>query len=115
VHDFMQPDRIVLGAHDRDAATEVSELYKPLNTPVLITALYTAEMFKYASNAFLATKVSFINEIARVCDKLDADVRVVAEGMGMDRRIGPAFQEAGLGYGGSLLYTKPRARSCSGS
>jgi UDPglucose 6-dehydrogenase len=103
VHDFMQPDRIVLGAHDRDAATEVAELYKPLNAPVLITGLYAAEMIKYASNAFLATKISFINEIARVCDKLDADVRVVAEGMGMDRRIGPAFLEAGLGYGGSCF------------
>ena len=103
VHDFMQPDRIVLGAHDREAATEVAGLYKPLNAPVLITSLYAAEMIKYASNAFLATKISFINEIARVCEKLDADVRVVAEGMGMDSRIGPAFLEAGIGYGGSCF------------
>jgi UDPglucose 6-dehydrogenase len=103
VRDFMQPDRIVLGAHDGDAATKVAELYKPLNAPVLITTLYAAEMIKYASNAFLATKISFINEIARVCEKLDADVRVVAEGMGMDSRIGPAFLEAGTGYGGSCF------------
>ncbi|MGH7722388.1 MAG: UDP-glucose dehydrogenase family protein, partial [Candidatus Dormibacteria bacterium] len=103
VHDFMEPDRIVLGAHDHDAAMEVAALYKPLNAPVLVTTLYAAEMIKYASNAFLATKISFINEIARVCEKLDADVRVVAEGMGMDSRIGPAFLEAGTGYGGSCF------------
>jgi UDPglucose 6-dehydrogenase len=103
VHDFMTPDRIVLGAHQREAAAEVALLYKPLNAPVLITTLYAAEMIKYASNAFLATKISFINEIARVCEKLDADVRVVAEGMGMDSRIGPAFLEAGMGYGGSCF------------
>jgi UDPglucose 6-dehydrogenase len=103
VHDFMQPDRIVLGAHDREAAMEVAELYKPLDAPVLITTLYAAEMIKYASNAFLATKISFINEIARVCEKLDADVQVVAEGMGLDSRIGPAFLAAGTGYGGSCF------------
>jgi UDPglucose 6-dehydrogenase len=103
VHDFMQPDRIVLGCHDREAAMEVAELYKPLSAPVLITTLYAAEMIKYASNAFLATKISFINEIARVCEKLDADVKVVAEGMGLDSRIGPAFLEAGTGYGGSCF------------
>lgn len=103
VHDFMEPDRIVLGAHERGAAEEVAVLYKPLSAPVLITTLYAAEMIKYASNAFLATKISFINEIARVCEKLDADVRVVAEGMGMDSRIGPAFLEAGTGYGGSCF------------
>jgi UDPglucose 6-dehydrogenase len=97
----MQPDRIVLGAHDREAAMEVAELYKPLGAPVLITTLYAAEMIKYASNAFLATKISFINEIARVCEKLDADIKVVAEGMRLDSRIGPAFLEAGTGYGGS--------------
>ncbi len=103
VHDFMEPDRIVLGAHDREAAMEVAELYKPLGAPVLITTLYAAEMIKYASNAFLATKISFINEIARVCEKLDADVKVVAEGMGLDSRIGAAFLEAGTGYGGSCF------------
>ena len=103
VHDFMAPDRIVLGAHDRNAAERVASLFKPLDAPVLITTLYTAEMIKYASNAFLATKISFINEIARVCEKLDADVKVVADGMGMDPRIGHAFLEAGTGYGGSCF------------
>ena len=81
----------------------MAELYKPLDSHVLITNLYTAEMIKYASNAFLATKISFINEVARICERLGADVRVVAEGMGMDRRIGDAFLEAGIGYGGSCF------------
>jgi UDPglucose 6-dehydrogenase len=103
IHDFMDPDRIVLGAHDAESAAKVAELYKPLDAPVLITNPYTAEMIKYASNAFLATKISFINEVARICEKLDADVRVVAKGMGMDHRIGDAFLEAGTGYGGSCF------------
>lgn len=103
VHDFIEPDRIVLGTHDRAAAARVAELYKPLDAPVLITSLYTAEMIKYASNAFLATKISFINEVARVCEKVDADIKVVAQGMGMDHRIGPAFLDAGAGYGGSCF------------
>ena len=103
IHDFMNPDRVVLGAHDVEAARKVAELYKPLDTRVLITNLYTAEMIKYASNAFLATKISFINEMARVCEKLDADVRVVAQGMGLDRRIGHEFLDAGTGYGGSCF------------
>ena len=103
VLDFMHPDRVVLGAHDRAAAESVAELYRPLECPVLITDLYTAEMIKYASNAFLATKISFINEIARICEKLDADVSVVSEGMGMDSRIGSAFLDAGIGFGGSCF------------
>jgi UDPglucose 6-dehydrogenase len=103
IHDFMEPDRIVLGAHDAGDARKVAELYKPLDAALLITNLYTAEMIKYASNAFLATKISFANEIARVCEKLDADVKVVAHGMGMDRRIGHAFLEAGVGFGGSCF------------
>ena len=103
VHDFMHPDRVVLGSHDPEGTRRVAELYKPLDAPVLTTSLYAAEMIKYASNAFLATKISFINEIARVCEKLDADVDVVAQGMGLDRRIGPSFLNAGLGYGGSCL------------
>ncbi len=103
VNDFMHPDRVVLGGHDRVAAERVAELYRPLECPVLITDLYTAEMIKYASNAFLATKISFINEIARICEKLDADVSVVSEGMGMDRRIGAAFLDAGIGFGGSCF------------
>ena len=103
IQDFMHPDRVVLGAHDPGAARKVAELYKPVDAPVLVTSLYTAEMIKYASNAFLATKISFINEIARVCEKLDADIKVVAQGMGMDRRIGHAFLDAGTGYGGSCF------------
>jgi UDPglucose 6-dehydrogenase len=103
VQDFLNPDRVVLGAHDAAAAAQVAELYKPLNAPVLITNLYTAEMIKYASNAFLATRISFINEMARICEKLDADVNVVAQGMGMDARIGPDFLDAGVGYGGSCF------------
>ena len=109
VNDFMHPDRVVLGGHDRRAAERVAELYRPLECPVLITDLYTAEMIKYASNAFLATKISFINEIARICEKLDADVSVVSEGMGMDARIGAAFLDAGIGFGGSCFPKDVRA------
>jgi UDPglucose 6-dehydrogenase len=109
VTDFMHPDRVVLGGHERAAAERVAELYAPLECPVLITDLYTAEMIKYASNAFLATKISFINEIARICEKLDADVSVVAEGMGMDARIGRGFLEAGVGFGGSCFPKDVRA------
>lgn len=103
VHDFQNPDRVVLGSDDRAAAEKVAELYRPLGTQILITDLRTAEMVKYASNAFLATKISFINEIASICDQLGADVREVAKGMGMDRRIGPAFLDAGIGWGGSCF------------
>jgi UDPglucose 6-dehydrogenase len=103
IHDFMHPDRLVFGSHDRSAAEAVAHLYDGLNARILITDLYTAEMIKYASNAFLATRISFINEMARICERLDADVKVVAEGMGLDRRIGPLFLEAGIGYGGSCF------------
>ncbi len=103
VQDFLQPDRIVLGSYDLAAARKVGELYMPLRAPIIITDLYTAEMIKYASNAFLATKISFINEIARICDGLGADVKEVAAGMGYDKRIGRAFLDAGLGYGGSCF------------
>ena len=103
VRDFMSPDRVVIGSHDEESACRVAELYKPLRSTVLVTTLYAAEMIKYASNAFLATKISFINEIARVCEKLDADVQVVARGMGLDQRIGSEFLSAGLGYGGSCF------------
>ena len=103
IHDFMHPDRVVIGSHEPEGARRVAELYKPLEATVLVTDLYTAEMVKYASNAFLATKISFINEIARICEKLDADIRVVAQGMGMDQRIGPAFLDAGVGFGGSCF------------
>lgn len=109
VQDFLQPDRVVLGSTDRAAAQRVAELYLPLRAPIVITDLYTAEMIKYASNAFLATKISFINEIARICDRLGADVNEVAAGMGYDKRIGRAFLNAGLGYGGSCFPKDVRA------
>lgn len=103
VYDFMHPDRVVIGAERREAAERVAKLYETLGAPILITNVYTAEMIKYASNALLATRISFINEIARISERLDADIKVVAEGVGLDRRIGPAFLEAGLGFGGSCL------------
>jgi UDPglucose 6-dehydrogenase len=99
----MNPDRIVLGSTNPEAAREVAKLYQPLRAPVMITDLRTAEMIKYASNAFLATRISFINEIANICDELGADVREVADGMGMDKRIGRSFLDAGLGWGGSCF------------
>lgn len=103
VNDFMQPDRVVLGSTDSEAADKVAELYQALRSPIMITDLRTAEMVKYASNAYLASRISFINEIANICESLGADVREVARGMGMDKRIGPAFLDAGLGWGGSCL------------
>ncbi len=103
IRDFRSPDRVVLGSSNKEAARQVATLYLPLRAPIVITDLYTAEMIKYASNAFLATKISFINEIARICERLDADVKEVAAGMGYDRRIGHAFLDAGLGYGGSCF------------
>lgn len=103
VNDFMNPDRVVLGSTDLQAANKVAELYEALRTEIMITDLRTAEMIKYASNAFLATRISFINEMANICETLGADVREVARGMGLDRRIGPAFLDAGLGWGGSCF------------
>ncbi|HET7767566.1 MAG TPA: UDP-glucose/GDP-mannose dehydrogenase family protein, partial [Chloroflexota bacterium] len=109
VADFMNPDRVVLGAMRRGDAERVAELYAPLKCPILITDPRTAEMVKYASNAFLATKISFINEVASICERLGADVRLVAEGMGRDARIGRAFLDAGLGWGGSCFPKDVRA------
>ncbi len=103
VGDFMHPDRVVLGSSNRVAADKVAALYDPLNSPIMITDLRTAEMIKYASNAYLAARISFINEIANICESLGADVIEVARGMGMDKRIGPAFLEAGIGWGGSCF------------
>jgi len=103
VYDFMNPDRIVLGSTSREAAERVAELYAPLGGETIITDLRTAEMIKYASNGFLATKISFINEIANICEALGADVRAVAHGMGTDHRIGPEFLRAGIGWGGSCF------------
>ncbi|GHO69447.1 UDP-glucose 6-dehydrogenase [Ktedonobacter sp. SOSP1-52] len=107
--DFQHPDRVVLGSSDPEAAQSVARLYLPLRAPILVTDIYTAEMIKYASNAFLATKISFINEIAQICERLGADVKEVAEGMGHDKRIGRAFLDAGLGYGGSCFPKDVRA------
>lgn len=103
INDFMTPDRIILGSLDQDAAAQVSHLYDSLRCPIMITDLRTAEMIKYASNAFLATRISFINEIATICEELGADVNKVAQGMGMDKRIGRSFLDAGLGWGGSCF------------
>jgi UDPglucose 6-dehydrogenase len=103
VYDFMNPDRVVLGSTSRQACKKVAELYYPLGGETIITDLRTAEMIKYASNAFLATKISFINEIANICEALGADVKAVAHGMGTDHRISPDFLGAGIGWGGSCF------------
>ena len=103
ISDFMYPDRIVLGSLDAEAAAQVAQLYLSLRAPIMITDLRTAEMIKYASNAFLATRISFINEISSICEALGADVKEVAIGMGYDKRIGPDFLDAGIGYGGSCF------------
>ena len=104
IQDFMHPDRVVVGGHDRAAAESVAKLYEPLEAPIVITSnIYTAEMVKYASNAFLAARISFINEIARICERVDADAKLVAEGMGYDKRIGPHYLDAGIGWGGSCF------------
>jgi UDPglucose 6-dehydrogenase len=103
ISDFMNPDRTVLGSTDPEAAEKVAQLHLPLRSTIMITDLRTAEMIKYASNAFLAAKISFINEMSNVCEALGADVKEVAAGMGLDRRIGPHFLDAGLGWGGSCF------------
>ncbi len=103
IADFMSPQRTVIGSLDHEAAEKVAQLHLPLRAPILITDLRTAEMIKYASNAFLATKISFINEIADICAALGADVKEVAAGMGSDKRIGSAMLDAGLGWGGSCF------------
>jgi UDPglucose 6-dehydrogenase len=105
VQDFMEPDRVVIGCEPSDewAADAVAELYAPLGSPAVRTDVASAEMVKLASNAFLATKISFINEIANVCEEVGADVTEVAKGMGLDDRIGPKFLRAGAGYSGSCL------------
>jgi UDPglucose 6-dehydrogenase len=105
VADFMHPDRVVIGADpgDEAAADAVEALYKPLGGEILNTDVASAEMIKLASNAFLATKISFINEIANVCEEVGADVGQVAQGMGLDGRIGPKFLKAGIGWGGSCF------------
>ncbi|HYV04788.1 MAG TPA: UDP-glucose/GDP-mannose dehydrogenase family protein, partial [Blastocatellia bacterium] len=106
INDFMRPDRVVIGCTDEEAIAILKDIYRPLyliETPFVITTAESAEMIKYASNAFLATKVSFINEIARLCELLGADVHDVAKGMGMDVRIGSKFLHPGPGFGGSCF------------
>jgi len=103
VHDFLHPDRVVVGDDGDWAGDAVVELYAPLEAPLVRTDIASAEMVKLASNAFLATKISFINEIANVCELTGADVTAVARGMGLDERIGPKFLQAGLGFGGSCF------------
>jgi UDPglucose 6-dehydrogenase len=103
VYDWMHPDRIVLGTSDAQAADKVSHLYRTLGAELIVTDIRTAEMIKYATNAFLASKISFINEMANICEAMGADVQTVAHGMGTDRRISPHFLEAGIGWGGSCF------------
>jgi len=106
IGDFMRPDRVVIGCETDRARDVLRELYRPLflmETPIVMTSLETAELTKYAANAFLATKITFINEIADLCEKLGADVQDVARGMGLDGRIGKKFLHAGPGYGGSCF------------
>lgn len=106
IEDFMRPNRVIIGARSQQAVAIMKDLYRPLyliETPFVITNIETAELIKYASNSFLATKISFINEIANLCEKVGADVNTVAKGMGLDQRIGAKFLHAGPGFGGSCF------------
>lgn len=106
IEDFMRPDRVVIGASDPESAEMMREIYAPLHSleiPFVVTNVESSELIKYASNGFLATKITFINEIAQVCEKTGADVQDVARGMGLDSRIGPKFLQAGPGFGGSCF------------
>ena len=106
VEDFMRPNRVVIGADCEQAAAIVKDIYRPLylnETPFVVTSLETAELIKYACNAFLATKISFINEMANLCEKVGADIHHVARAMGLDKRIGPKFLHPGPGFGGSCF------------
>lgn len=112
IEDFMRPDRVVIGSNEARAIDVMKELYRPLyliETPIVITSLEGAELIKYAANAFLATKITFINEIANLCDAIGCDVHDVARGMGMDNRIGRKFLHPGPGYGGSCFPKDTRA------
>ncbi|OLE55313.1 MAG: UDP-glucose 6-dehydrogenase [Acidobacteria bacterium 13_1_20CM_3_53_8] len=112
INDFMRPDRVVIGSSDEEAIAIMRDLYRPLyliETPVVITSLEAAELIKYAANAFLATKISFINEIASICDSIGCDVHDVARAMGMDKRIGSKFLHPGPGFGGSCFPKDTRA------
>jgi UDPglucose 6-dehydrogenase len=112
IHDFKHPDRIVVGTDDERAKKIVAEIYRPLylnQAPILFTQRRTAELIKYAANAFLATKITFINEVADLCERVGADVQEVARGIGLDNRIGPKFLHAGPGFGGSCFPKDVRA------
>jgi len=114
INDFMRPDRVVIGSRDEEAIAIMKDLYRPLyliEAPFVITSLEAAELTKYAANAFLATKVSFINEIANLCEKIGCDVHDVARGIGMDKRIGSKFLHPGPGFGGSCFPKDTRALS----
>lgn len=103
INDFMHPDRIVIGAESKTAKSTLLDLYKPLKATIVVTNIRSAELIKHASNAFLATKISFINAVSRICEEVGADIMEVSEGMGLDKRIGPSFLNAGVGYGGSCF------------
>ncbi|MEW5947164.1 MAG: UDP-glucose/GDP-mannose dehydrogenase family protein [bacterium] len=103
IKDAMEPDRIVIGAPNRKVALKLIELYSAIERPTVITSVRSAEIIKYASNAFLATKISFINSVANLCERAGADIEEVARGMGLDERIGPKFLHAGIGFGGSCF------------
>lgn len=103
ISDFMHPDRVVIGVESKKARQMLENLYKPLKAPMVITDIKSAELIKHAANSFLAVKISFINAVSNICDKVDADVRKVSFGMGLDKRIGKSFLSAGVGYGGSCF------------
>src|SRR5262249_23767528 len=112
IRDFKHPDRIIIGTDDERAKEVVAEIYRPLylnQAPIIYTGRRTAELIKYAANAFLATKITFINEIADLCEKVGADVQEVARGIGLDNRIGSKFLHAGPGFGGSCFPKDVRA------
>jgi UDPglucose 6-dehydrogenase len=109
VSDFMQPDRIVIGTNSPQAESVMRDLYAPLDAPMVVTDVRTSEMIKYAANAFLATKISFMNEIANICELVDVDVKAVGRGIGFDHRIGTQFMNPGIGYGGSCFPKDVRA------
>ena len=112
IHDFKHPDRIVVGTHDERAKAVIAEIYRPLylnRAPIIYTGRRTAELMKYAANTFLATKITFINEIADLCERVGADVQEIARGIGLDNRIGPKFLHAGPGFGGSCFPKDLRA------
>ncbi|MFH1283607.1 MAG: UDP-glucose/GDP-mannose dehydrogenase family protein [bacterium] len=103
INDFLKPDRIVIGVKTKKAEKIMKELYRPIKAPLIITDIKSAEIIKHASNSFLATKISFINSVANICERVGADVKKVAVGMGLDKRINPSFLNAGVGYGGSCF------------